>query len=90
MATMSAEMVKCRGCHHQWPLSAHNVCHCAQCHQTFADEAAALRHQDVSYTRRKPYVRCRTPAEAGLVDGARTYAGKPYLCLVPATETPTL
>ncbi|WP_432279642.1 hypothetical protein [Nocardia brasiliensis] len=82
-------MVKCRGCTNVWPLSAHTVHHCTQCHQTFAGEAAVLRHQDVQYNRRRPYVRCLTPPEAGLVDAGRTYAGMPYLCWELADELPT-
>ncbi|WP_431957296.1 hypothetical protein [Nocardia lijiangensis] len=72
MRTKSPETVKCRGCERWWPLSAHNVCHCAQCHETFTGEQAATRHLVVDY-RHRPHVVCRTPQSVGLVDAGREY-----------------
>ncbi|MFI9508569.1 hypothetical protein [Nocardia sp. NPDC052566] len=40
---------------------------------TFAGEPAATAHFDVSYGRRKPYVRCKSPEDANLVRVDREY-----------------
>lgn len=45
-------------------------CHCAGCHQTFANMTLFDGHQDVNYSR-SPAVLCREPESLGLVRGTR-------------------
>ncbi|WP_445482645.1 FDXHR family putative zinc-binding protein [Nocardia cyriacigeorgica] len=65
-------MVTCLGCDRRWPLSAHNVCHCTVCHETFADDTAARAHHVVDY-RHHPPVTCLAPRQAKLADAGRDY-----------------
>jgi hypothetical protein len=46
----------CPDCHFTWPISAHALCHCAACHESFSTDTSFLAHQDRLGS-------CRNPAE---------------------------